>query len=209
MSVIRTLCVLAALAVSTSTHATTVSYFLNQSNSTALPDGTNYLQVTIDDTGGNINFHVETLAPLNSIAGSNYGIDMFGFNTTQTLSAANIAFASGTPSSWGYDGTKNLNGFGNYTARLSGNGSSRLSVLDFSIVGITGDTISDYIKLSTGATTEGNQYFAAHVAGITVPGSTTTSAYFGGTTPVPLPAAAWLLGSGLIGLFGIARRKAS
>ena len=27
------------------------------------------------------------------------------------------------------------------------------------------------------------------------------------TTPVPIPAAAWLLGSGLLGLFGVARRK--
>jgi hypothetical protein len=27
------------------------------------------------------------------------------------------------------------------------------------------------------------------------------------TTPVPIPAAAWLLGSGLLGLFGLARRK--
>jgi hypothetical protein len=28
------------------------------------------------------------------------------------------------------------------------------------------------------------------------------------TAPVPLPAAIWLLGSGLLGLFGIGRRKA-
>jgi hypothetical protein len=28
-------------------------------------------------------------------------------------------------------------------------------------------------------------------------------------TPVPVPAAAWLLGSALLGLFGIGRRRAS
>ena len=31
---------------------------------------------------------------------------------------------------------------------------------------------------------------------------------FSTTAPVPLPAAIWLLGSGLLGLFGIGRRKA-
>jgi hypothetical protein len=31
----------------------------------------------------------------------------------------------------------------------------------------------------------------------------------GGTTPVPLPAAVWLLGSGLLGLAGVGRRRAA
>lgn len=31
----------------------------------------------------------------------------------------------------------------------------------------------------------------------------------GGTTPVPVPAAIWLLGSGLMGLFGVSRRRAA
>ncbi|MGI9320139.1 MAG: VPLPA-CTERM sorting domain-containing protein [Thiogranum sp.] len=34
-------------------------------------------------------------------------------------------------------------------------------------------------------------------------------AFIGGGTPVPLPAAVWLFGSGLLGLFGIARRRRS
>ena len=38
-------------------------------------------------------------------------------------------------------------------------------------------------------------------------GESFTRAAFVATTPVPLPAAAWLFGSGLLGLIGIARRK--
>jgi|ETNmetMinimDraft_35_1059890.scaffolds.fasta_scaffold732257_1 hypothetical protein len=31
--------------------------------------------------------------------------------------------------------------------------------------------------------------------------------FFIGTTPIPVPAAVWLFGSGLVGLIGLARRK--
>jgi hypothetical protein len=39
--------------------------------------------------------------------------------------------------------------------------------------------------------------------------SATGLTYAAGTSAVPLPAAIWLLGGGLLGLFGIGRRKAA
>lgn len=186
--------------------AASVSYFLDQSN--ALADGPNYLMVTISDgAGGLIDFKVETLAPLNSMAGSNFGIQKFGFNTT----LSNPPDASLVNLSTGWVGNSapppnTEDGFGTFDIEVSNGGSNRLSVLTFSI-NVDGDSIFNYAsELSSGTAGQGNVLFAAHVAGFD-DGYGNTSAFFGGSTLVPLPAAVWLLGSGLLGLAGIARRR--
>ena len=192
----------------TSALASSVSYYLDQSNeNTFLPDGTNYLKVTISDVGNDIAFLVETLPPLSGNAGTNYGIQGFGFNTSQTLTSANF---SGMPSGWNVNLGMNLDGFGNFNFVESGTGSTRVEPLTFSITGIAGDTPMSYVLLSTGTAGQGNVFFAAHVAGFNDvdPGTgVITSAYFGGSIPVPLPATVWLFGSGLLGLGAVARRR--
>ncbi len=58
---------MAAMAAATSTHAASVSYVLNQSNT--LADGVPYLQVTIaDGANGAIDFTVQVLASLSDLA---------------------------------------------------------------------------------------------------------------------------------------------
>ena len=198
-----------AMALSSATaQAASVSYFLDKTNSLSLPDGVNYMQVTIDDSSGapgDINFRVETLAALDAYSmGSSYGMDRFGFNTWYSISAGNII---NLPSGWSYGGTGNLNGFGKFNARLGTNGAAdRLTTLSFSITGIAGDTIGDYVGYSSGNAGEGNQYFAAHVAGLTC---CSGSAYVGGSTVVPVPASVWLFGSGLLGLSGFFRSRSA
>jgi hypothetical protein len=186
------------------TQAASVSYFLDQVNDPALADGVNYLMVTVDDEGaaGAINFTVEALGVLGE--DSNFGIQTFGFNG-DALGSSNLTL----PGGWTFSNDQNISVFGNFTNYLQGTGDSRQDPLAFSIVGVDGDVISDY--LSEGA---GGMLFATHLAGFTEVNGI-TSAHFAGNTDglvppsaVPLPAAVWLLGSGLVGLGVTGRRKA-
>jgi hypothetical protein len=200
------------IAMAGAAHAASVSYYLDQSNLSTGPlvDGVNYLQVTIDDQGapGQFNFTVQTLPALNSYAGSNFGIQAFALNTTLTLSNSDIV---NLPSSW--SGTvapppNTIDGFGMFDIAVSNTGSNRQDPLTFSINFPSGASFNDFLKLSSGTASQGNVFFAAHVAGFD-DGAGNTGAFFGGSTPVPLPAAAWLFGSGLFGLGALARRKRS
>ena len=182
------------------------SWYLDQSNTEGTwADGVNYLLVTISDSlanPGDIEFLVTPLATLTSTADANFGIQRFGFNTTgagNALTAANIIDPAGWSTSSG-----SLDGFGSFEVREDGTGSNRQNPLSFRITGISGDTIYDYAVNGAGGA-QGTYFFAAHVAGMTVgPGS----AYFGGSTVVPVPAAVWLFGSAL-GLAGLMRRRSA
>jgi len=206
-------------------NATSVSYFLDQSNTTPpFPDGSNYLTVTIDDNGGIgasgdnvITFTVATVAGAVTPGTGSYGIQSFGF--------ADIGgFISGdSPSTeWilptGWEGNvpppaNGQDGFGRFDLVVSNGGANRQDPLIFSL-DVFGDTIANYVDLSANPgnnpnpPAEGNVFFAAHLAGFADTNGV-TSAWFGGSTVVPVPAAVWLFGSGLLGLVGIARRRRS
>jgi hypothetical protein len=200
--------VIALLGVAQPASAAMVQYVLDQSDvSAALPDGVPRVSVTISDgAAGNIVFTVETL-PGAFDAGSNFGVQSFGFNLASgatSLAASNFIL----PTGWLVTPSSRQNGFGRFDWVLTRSSSgSRLDPLTFEIKNITGDTPLSYFDLSSGTAGQGNVAFAAHVAGFEIAGSSITSGYLGGSTPVPVPAAAWLLGSGLLGLLGFARRR--
>lgn len=185
--------------------AASLSYYLNQSNTEgSWPDGVNYLQVTISDSvsnPGDIEILVTPLATLTVSAGSNFGIQAFGFNSTRTLTGANIV----DPIGWS-TGSGNLDGFGAYQVREDGTGSNRQNPLFIRITGISGDVLADYAVAGAGGG-QGQYFFAAHVAGMTAVNGQTSS-YFGGNAVVPVPAAAWLFGGALAGLASLRRRSA-
>jgi len=190
--------------------AASVSYNLNQTN-IGLAE-LDYLTVTISDsttTAGDIDFNVTVNAANYPGSLNNFGMDNFYFNydNSLTVNAGNILDID--PSSWSVKTDKNAGGdFGFFEFDLKGSGNSRTELLSFSISGVTGDSINSYALGYEGGT--GLAYFAAHVAGFDA-GSGVTSGKFATVADplvVPVPAAVWLFGSGLIGLVSFARKRA-
>jgi hypothetical protein len=194
----------AVLFMAGSANAASMSYFLDQSSN--LADGVNYAKVTISDGAGlgDIDFTVEVFVdafptPLDDA----FGMQTFSFNydAALDLSAGNIVDIN--PDSWTIVDNKNAGGgFGKFEFQAQGDGSSRTEYLTFTISGVVGDTIASYALGNDGGAGE---FFAAHIAGY----DDGISGQFAGSTAVPVPAAAWLFGSGLLMLGGLMRRKAT
>lgn len=178
-------------------------FYLDQSN--RLPDGTNYLSVVLTENGsGGVDFLVQTLSPLNSIAGSNFGVQKFGFSFLDDTWGE----ISNLPEGWRARSNRRMDGFGKFDIRLQGKGNARTDSLNFTVDGVT---IGDFSSL-----------MSAHVAGFEWcriederrhkcgGRDCATSAYFAGNmsvSEVPVSAAVWLFGSGLMGLLGFTRRR--
>ncbi len=199
--------------------AASVSYFLDQSNVLGLPDGENYIQVTIaDGAGGAIDFTVEALDALLDRAKPNFDIRAFAFNVSDGFSLTSGNF-TGLPDNFQARSTSRMDGFGRFEVTLFGTGPERSTSLQFSIIGIEGDTPLSYVELSSGNAGQGNVPFAARVRNLfqeiecnpdrkcTPPAI--ASAFLGGGADVPLPASAWLLITAFAGVVARARRRAT
>jgi len=190
--------VLALLLVSRG-EAASVQYLLDQSNT--LADDIDYLLVTISDgVDGQLDFLVETQPALEEMAGTNFGIAAFGFLLSSPMQLGTDDFL--LPDGWKAQFDKGMSEAGKFDVRLLGTGSTRQDPLHFSVLGLT---LSDILP-----------GFASHVAGFTgamddhKKHDSSGSAFFYGdtlVTAVPVPAALWLFGSGLLFLGGMAKRR--
>ena len=89
---------------------------------------------------------------------------------------------------------------------LKGDGSSRTDVLEFSIVGVDGDTPYTYALLNEGRHGS-DEFFAAHIAGFYGIKCIIHGVYVAGSEVVPIPGSVLLLSSGLLGLIFLRRKK--
>jgi hypothetical protein len=191
--------------------AATVQYMLDQSNT--LEDDIDYLLVTISDNQpadnqpGQLDFIVETQSALSDTAGGNFGIASFGFNLDSAIDLSGDDFL--LPDKWKVQFDKGMSEAGKFDVRLLGTGQTRQDPLQFSVLGLG---LEDIIP-----------GFASHVAGFEVEccginghhpgfGKGISSAFFYGdtlVTAVPVPAAFWLFGSGMLLLGRVATRRRS
>ena len=186
---------------SLSANAASVTYLIDQSND--LADGVAYATVTLTESfihAGDIEVTVSLNESAFPTPLSNFGLQTFSFNyDVGNLSKGNIKDLQ--PSDWDLVSNRNAGGgFGKFDLMFKGDGDSRTSELSFRITK-TGDSLTSYAL--------GDTFFAAHIAGYADTETGNTSGKFGGSTvsSVPIPAAAWLMLSGICLMVFASRRK--
>jgi hypothetical protein len=191
-------------------YAASVSYLVNQSNK--LPDGVDYLRVTLSDEGaaGAIDVTVEALSPLLDIAEDGFGITKFAFNLAPGT-AAEASDLTGLPDQWLAKDGKRVSVYGRFDIVVKDGDGDPTPTLNFSIDGVDLDTLESYAVQSTGHA-ELHPFFVAEVERFNFAGEggAIHKALFtdsGDTAVIPLPATAWLLGSAGVLIAGRIRRR--
>ena len=194
--------------------AGTATYYVNQSNvESVLPDGTDYLKVVIDSTtAGTATFDI---TPVFSFSlGTNFGLQAFGFNYGGSNAIGSGNFSDLAPG-WTIDlpPPSGMDGFGKYDFIVQTTGSNRQSPLVFTVTGLggatTADTLGYFAKMSSGNAGQGNQFFAARLAGFATSDANITSGYFAGSSVAPVPESGSyaLMLAGLFLLIPITRQR--
>jgi hypothetical protein len=198
---LKNLTLKALLTVAISLYATIASantYYLNQSNT--LADGVNYAQVDVLESAGNLNFTVQALEP------TNWKFSNFYFNLIGSVGTVSL---TGLPSGWSADTNQNVSSFGVFSDGAKGTGNSLQNLFTFTV-----DSTVALSLANLGANLDG-WIFAGHVQCqdkkdspcSAVEDETSHFIAGPGTSEVPLPAAAWLFGSALLGFVGFGKRN--
>lgn len=200
MGLKKFLCALATCMFGLAAHPVLANtYYLNQSDT--LDDGINYAQVDVLENGGNLDFTVTALTP------TNWKFSKFYFNLGGSVGTVSLL---GLPSNWVTSNLFNSSEFGVFTdGEKKGAQGSLQSMFTF--------TADSTVALSLANLVPNNKgwIFAGHVQCQSKPNSpcsavdeeTSHQIAGPGVSPVPLPAAAWLFGSALLGFVSLSNRR--
>jgi len=176
------------------------TYYLNQSNT--LVDGTNYAQVKVLENAGNLDFTVSALQPT-GWRFSNFFLNLGGSLGTLTF--------KDLPSGWDALGSKNASEFGVFSNEEKGGGGNLQSLFTFTINSTVALSLANLVVNDKG------YFFAAHIqcSGngdnlCSSVGDDVSSHFIAGPgeiSSVPVPGAAWLFGSALLGFVGFGNRR--
>jgi hypothetical protein len=170
-----------------------------------------YGSVTLAQSGADVDVTVDLRADMNFVnTGGPHAV--FSFNAVDVITSdiTNVLFNSVPNANYTIEAPGANTPFGTFTFMLdctvaagcqNGAPGQQIDPLTFTVLNALE---TDLVGLSSGGSTDA--YFAADV--ICVAGSCNgATGAIGVTTVVPVPAALWLFGSGLLGLVGVARRK--
>lgn len=187
-----------------------LDYIFSPPTGTVTPLGT----VTLTDLGTAVQFDVLNQAGTGSKLDSLYFNFAHGSLNPNQLVFSNVSAAASTydtllaPSTSATVNGLKADGDGYFDGKFSYSGSNFLGhgqTLSFLLSVVGQDLgVEDFHFLSLPGGGTGSYVMASHIQNLPVSGD---SLWVGTVTPVPLPAAALLFGSGLLGLAGTLRRK--
>lgn len=191
MNILKTTLLALFVVAGTPAQAAMVSYMLDQSSTSAGTD--DYVKLTLsDDTRGQLVIQVESLVG-DSSADGYADIKSLSLNVTdEALDIRSIVL----PDAWK---ARRGNKHDEFNIQLFALGNARLDSLAFTIPGLTLADVEPAFSLQLwGIVASGNTDFTGSSQVFSPVGST-----------VPVPAAVWLFGSGLLGLLSVARYRRS
>ena len=133
---------LCLMTMAASSHAATVSFFLNESN--RLSDGVDYLSVHLtENPAGGVDVLARTLDPLNNLRSYDFGIQKFAFS----FDDGTMGDVTGLPDGWKVKSDRRMKGFGKFDTGLLGNAGARTDILSFTINGVGIDDFESFFAV--------------------------------------------------------------
>jgi len=197
--------------------AATVTFQYTQSFGTTPPIGPSPYATAVFDDGGSAGSVTLTMTATSTIGAADITGMYFNLvdDSTATLNGLGFSYVSGPEATNGVGVGTNAyraDGDGYYDILFDyppPGGPANFSAGDVSVYTITGAGLlaSDFNVIGAPGPGAGNPGPFLSVARFQSTGTDGNGSDWVGASPVPVPAAVWLFGSGLLGLVGVARRK--